>query len=382
MRMNRTGLVFLIVILIFSISLFTGCSKSSQEKCDVINIGVAQALSGPIAPYGESIRRGILLAIKQINERDYIGNGKKLEIFIEDTGGDKQKAISVFKKLITRDKVVAIIGPTLDNSAFAADPVAQKAGIPVIGSSTVAKEITDIGEYIFSTYFTESGIIANTISTLVGKRGMFRIAVMYGDNDQFTKNAYDYFTAALSSHNVTVLITETFAKGDTDFSTQLNKIKPLKPQAIIISGQAEESARIMIQARELGIADAYFVGGNGFYTSRLTRRAGKAAEGAIFGVVWHYLKATPENKQFIIDFGLAYTVDPDQFAAQSYTAVWILAEAIRRAGSSGSKAIRDQLALIRDFPSPLGKFSFDANRRPQHEPVVLIVRNTVFSLYE
>lgn len=384
MRIIRTGYVFLAVILIFNISLLSGCSKSgsSQGKGNVIKIGVAQALSGPISNYGDSVRKGITLAVKQINEREYIGAGKKIEIIVEDTGGDPGQAEDVFKKLITRNKVAAIIGPTSSASAFAADPLAQEAGIPVIGSSTVLTGITDIGDYVFRTCLPDNVIISNMISKLVEKRGMSRVSVMFGANDQFTKNAYYLFSAALDAEKVTILTAEPFARGDTDFSSQLKKIKALNPQAIIISGMAEEAARIMIQARELGINDAYFVGGNSFYTGRLTAIAGKAAEGALCGVAWFLLNPLPANKEFIKEFGSLFFVDPDQFSAQAYTAVWVLAEAIRNAGSFKSQAIRDQLTLIKNYPTPLGNFSFDVNREPRYEPVIIMIKNTVFSLFD
>ncbi|MBN2531445.1 MAG: ABC transporter substrate-binding protein [Spirochaetales bacterium] len=386
----KKGFIVLAVILFILVSLLNGCakSKSSQEDAGIIKVGVAQALSGPIAPYGESIRKGILLAIKQINEQEYAGKGIKIQLIIEDTGGDREQTTNVFKKFITRDKVAAILGPTLDDCAFTADPLAQNAGIPVIGSSTVAEGITDIGDCVFRTCHPESVIISNTILTLVEKRGMSGVAVMYGNNDQYTKNGFDFFSAALAANKVTVLTVEPFARGDTDFHTQLKKIKPLNPQAIITSALAEEAATIMIQAHELGMTDVYFVGGNGFNTRRLIQIAGKNAEGAVSGAAWFLHNPVPENKQFIKNFGSVYLMDPDQFAAHAYAAALVLAEAIRRTGFSLSSryikpgAIRDELSRIINFPTPLGNFSFDKNREPLYKPAVLIIQNTVFSLFE
>ncbi len=349
----------------------------------VIKVGAAHALSGPIALYGEPISQGIQLAVKQINEQAYLGENTTLEIVLEDTAGDKEQAIAVFEKLINQDGVVAILGPTLSNSAFAADPVAQEAGVPVIGSSNTASGITDMGDFVFRTSLPESAVIPNTLKVVSEARGLTKVAVMYGNDDQFTQSGYEVFAAALDDLGIEVVATETFAKGDTDFSAQLTKIKSLEPQAIVASALAEEAANIMTQARQLGIGeDVYFIGGNGFNSPKLAEIAGPAAEGAISGAAWFISSPTPANESFVEAYRAEYGSDPDQFAAQAYTAAWVLAEAIKNADSTDPAAIRDALNGVANFDTPLGSFGFTDNRDPDHTPVVLTVKDGVFALFE
>ena len=347
----------------------------------VIKVGAAHALSGPIAIYGQPIRQGIELAVKQINEQKYLGENTTLEVIFEDTAGTKEQAITAFEKLINQDQVAAILGPTLSNSAFAADPIAQEAGVPVIGSSNTATGITEMGDFVFRTSLPESAVIPNTIKVVKEARGLTKVAVMYGNDDQFTKSGYEVFAAALEAEGIEVLGTETFAKGDTDFSAQLTKIKALEPQAIVTSALAEEAANIMAQASQLGL-EVFFIGGNGFNSPKLAEIAGPAAEGAISGSAWFLSSPSPENVSFVEAYKAAYNADPDQFAAQAYTAAWVLAKAIKDAGSADRKAIRDALAQIKDFATPLGVFSFDEARDPLHTPVVLIVQDGKFALFE
>ncbi|MFN2165275.1 MAG: ABC transporter substrate-binding protein, partial [Anaerolineae bacterium] len=186
---------------------------------------------------------------------------------------------------------------------------------------------------------------------------------------------------ALADQGLEVVATETFAKGDTDFSAQLTKIKALEPQALLVSALAEEAANIMIQARQLGL-DVPIIGGNGFNSPKLAEIAGPAAEGAISGAAWNIGNPDPENQKFVEAYRAEYGSDPDQFAAQAYTAAWLMATAIKNAGSTDPAAIRDALAAIRDFPSPLGNYSFDENRNPVHTPVVLIVQEGQFAVLE
>ncbi|MCA9950450.1 MAG: ABC transporter substrate-binding protein [Anaerolineales bacterium] len=355
--------------------------EAPSVEAEVIKVGAAHALSGPIALYGEPISQGIQLAVAQMNAQNYLGEGKQIEVVYEDTAGDKEQAISVFEKLINQDGVVAILGPTLSNSAFAADPIAQEAGVPVIGSSNTASGITEMGDFVFRTSLPESAVIPNTLQVVADARGMQDVAVMYGNDDQFTQSGYEVFASSLENLGTNVVTTETFAKGDADFNAQLTKIKSLAPQAIIASALAEEAANIMSQARQQGI-EAYFIGGNGFNSPKLAEIAGDAAEGAISGAAWFIGNPTPENQTFVEAYRAEFGTDPDQFAAQAYTAAWVLGEAIKSANSTDPAAIRDALTAIQNLPTPLGEFSFDANRDPLHTPVVLIVKDGQFALFE
>jgi len=348
----------------------------------VITIGGAHALTGPIALYGQPIRNGIDLAVKQINESGFLGDAT-MEVVWGDTVGDKEQAINVFNKLINQDQVVGILGPTLSNSAFAADPVAQEAGTVVIGSSNTASGITDMGEYVFRTSLPESAVIPNTIEQTKAALGLEKVAVMYGNDDAFTKSGYDVFAQALADEGIEVLATETFAKGDTDFSAQLTKIQSLEPDAIVLSALAEEAANIMIQARQLGIPESVpFIGGNGFNSPKLFELGGEAANGAISGSAWNLSSTSAASQKFVADYEAEYGVKPDQFAAQSYTAAWAMATAIRNADSTDRAAIRDALDALGFIESPLGPFSFDDNRDPDHPPVVQVMSDGAFALFE
>lgn len=384
---------YLFVTAVLVMAFIVGCAQpasrsssagSTGQETNTIKVGAAHALSGPIALYGQPIQQGIELAVQEINAQNYLGDDVTLEVIFEDTAGNKEQAISAFEKLIEQDGVVAILGPTLSNSAFAADPVAQEAGIPVVASSNTANGITEMGEYIFRVSLPESSVIPNTLEVLAERRGLETVAVMYGNDDQFTQSGYEVFAAALAELDIAVVSTDTFARGDTDFSAQLTKIKSLNPQAIVASALAEEAANIMNQARtQLGFSEGvYFVGGNGFNSPVLAEIAGASAEGAISGAAWFIGSPVPENEAFVAAYRDAYGSDPDQFAAQSYTSAWVLAEAIRSAGAVEPAAIRDALAQIENFPTPLGDFSFDENRDPVHTPVVLVVRDGEFALFD
>jgi branched-chain amino acid transport system substrate-binding protein len=347
-----------------------------------VPIGAVWSLTGAGAVYGSSQQKAADLAVQEINGSGRLGQAK-LKLTTEDDRSTKEGAIAAFQKLLNRDKVVAIVGPTLSNSALAADPLAQEKKVVVLGVSNTAGGITEMGNYVFRDSLPESAVIPNTVKVTKDKFGYKKVAVLYGDDDAFTKSGYDVFEKALADNGVTILTTETFKKGDTDFSAQLTKIKALSPDAIVVSALAEEAAGIMSQGRQLGIpATVPFIGGNGFNSPQLARLAGPAAEGSISGAAWFISADTQANTTFVNAFKARYNADPDQFAAQAYSGVYLLAQAVKRAGSSDATAIREALAKTSNADVPLGTFSFTDQREPVHPPVVQIVKNGKFELFK
>jgi branched-chain amino acid transport system substrate-binding protein len=346
-----------------------------------IPIGAAWSLTGDAAVYGPSQKNAAALAVDEINKSGMLGDAK-LKLITEDDRSTKEGAITAFENLIKKDHVVAILGPTLSNSAKAADPIAQASKVVVIGVSNTAGGIVEIGDFIFRDSLPESVVQPNTVKATMDKLGYKKVAVMYGDDDVFTKAGYDVFSKELKAKGIQILTTETFKKKDTDFSAQLTKIRSLKPDQIIVSALAEEAAGIMSQGRQLGIPPSvHFVGGNGFNSPKLAQLAGAAAEGAISGAAWFVGNDTPGNKAFVEAYKGLYGSNPDQFAAQAYTGVYILAHAIKAAGKKDTQAIRDALAKTKDLDTVLGKFSFDAHRDPVHPPVVQIIKDGKFELF-
>jgi branched-chain amino acid transport system substrate-binding protein len=325
-----------------------------------IKIGVAAALTGNAAQYGVPIRKGFELAVREINDSGGVG-GTRLELIIEDEQGKKEEAINSFRKLIFQDKVLMLFGPTLSNSAQASDPVAQAAKTVVFGTSNTADGITSIGDYVFRNSVTERDILPVTLQSAVQKTGLKRVAVLYGNDDIFTKSGYDNFKKALQDLKIPVTATETFAKGDVGFKPQLTNIKAGNPDAIVLSALVAEGAPIMVQARQLGI-DLPFIGGNGMNSPRIFELAKNSSDNLWVGSPWSVESPTPENKQFIAAYQKAYQEMPDQFAAQAYDAMYIVAQALKKIKLIGKleadrKAVRDALPATQ-WTGATGPFRF------------------------
>jgi branched-chain amino acid transport system substrate-binding protein len=313
-----------------------------------IKIGVAEALTGNAAQYGVPIRKGFELALGEINGAGGI-HGNKIELIIEDEQGKKEEAINVFKKFIFQDKALMLFGPTLSNSAQASDPVAQAAKIVVFGTSNTADGISSIGNYVFRNSVTEADIIPITLKAAVKSAAIKKVAVLYGNDDIFTKSAYDNFAKALQAQKIPVVTTESFSKGDVDFKPQLTKIKASGADAIVLAALVSEGAPIMVQARQLGIA-LPFLSGNGMNSPRLFELAKDSSDGLWVGSPWSVESQAPENKRFLAAFQKVHNALPDQFSAQAYDAMYIVATALKKIKLTG-KLEADRAALRNVLPA-------------------------------
>jgi branched-chain amino acid transport system substrate-binding protein len=333
---------------------------SAVQAAEAIKIGVAEALSGGAAQYGISIRNGFQLAADEINAAGGV-NGSQIELVIEDDQGKKDEAINAFKKLIFQDKALMLFGPTLSNSAQAADPIAQASKIVVFGTSNTADGITTIGDHVFRNSVTEADVLPVTIRTAAKLANIKKVAVLYGNDDVFTKSGYDNFKKALEDQKMPVTTTETFAKGDVDFKAQLTKIKATHPDALVLSALLAEGAPIMVQARQLGL-NVPVIGGNGMNSVKVFDLAKGASDGLWVGSPWSIENRTPQNNSFIVAYTRKYSSAPDQFAAQAYDAMHIATEALKKVKLSGNLA-KDREAVQAALPAikwtgATGAFSF------------------------
>ena len=208
-----------------------------------------------------------------------------------------------------------------------------------------------------------------------------KVATIYDDTDLYSTDSSKVVRKALTANGVEILTTEAYQTGETDFSVQLTHIKESNPDAIFISALAPEMVKIMIQGRQLGIpTDVPFIVPD--LTKDEVAAAGDAAEGAIAFTSWTSTADTPGNRAFVQNYRAKYGTDPNPWAAQSYAALYILAEAIANAQSTDAVAIRDAFANTKNFDTVLGQFSFNAVGDAVYDLMVLTVQNGKFEVFE
>jgi branched-chain amino acid transport system substrate-binding protein len=364
------------------ISLFAAAASlllaGSARAETVVKIGAALSLTGPAAAYGAQQKTGILAAVEEVNKSGAL-KGVKLEAVIEDDASTKEQGIAVFQRFINKDKVSAIIGPTLSNTATAADPLAQGAKVPVVAvSNTAPKGITDIGDYIWRVSLTEGQVIPGALKRLQAKLGFKKAGMIYGNDDAFTQAGYNVMKGAVEALKLDVVGTQTFAKPDKDYTAQLTSLLAAKPEILIVSALVENASGIVAQARQLGWQGPIF-GGNGFNSPKLIANAGPASEGVYVGTAWNKVSTEAPNQAFLKNMA-ARGHEADQFCAQAWTGVMVIAEAIKLSGKGGRDDVRAGFLKVKDLPTPLGKFSFLESRDGNHDPALQVVKDGKFQI--
>ncbi|MCA1305687.1 ABC transporter substrate-binding protein [Microbacterium esteraromaticum] len=380
------------VFLSASVLVLAGCSSSdtgggasaeglngsgSGDSCVIdatVPVGAALSLTGGAASYGESQQMGLELALEHLNEKD----GVAYDLTVEDDGTDPRQAISVFEGFVSAGSS-AIIGPTLSNTAFQAQPIAQESGVPVLAISNTATGITAQGDFVFRDSLTEAQVIPQTIAAAKQNLGLEKVVVMYSNDDAFTESGVEVMQSALDDEGVEVLDTLTFSVKDTDFRSLLTAAKQQNPDAIVVSALIEAAIPLVTQARELGI-DQPIIGGNGFNNPQLMADAGEAAEGVIVGAAWNSASDSPENTAFMADFEEKFGSAPDQFAAQAYSGLLVIDHAVRTNCSGERSDVQSGLTQVTDLATPLGAISINSDRDAEHPAVVQIVKDGKFTV--
>ncbi|MBI5070002.1 MAG: ABC transporter substrate-binding protein [Deltaproteobacteria bacterium] len=362
--------------LLVAVALLPGLARAET----VVKIGAALSMTGPAAAYGAQQKAGILAAVEQINKSGTL-KGVKLEAVVEDDGSTKEQGIAVFQRFINKDKVAAIIGPTLSNTAYATNPLAQAAGVPVVAvSNTAPKGITDIGEWIWRVSLTEAQVIPGALKAAQQKLGFKSAGVLYGNDDAFTQGGYAVMKSALEAMGVKTVGTQTFAKPDRDYNAQLTQLLAQKPDILVVSALVENASGIVAQARQLGYQGP-ILGGNGFNSPKLIENAGKAAEGVLVGTAWNKVSGEKGNQDYLA-LMKAKGHEPDQFCTQAYVGVEVIAEAIRLSGKGTREGVKAGFLKLKGLVTPLGKFSFQQNRDGDHAPAVQVVKDGKFQIMQ
>jgi len=340
---------------------------SAWSQAQPIPIGFAVAQTGNVALAGQEQVLGAQIAEDFFNKQGGV-NGRHIKLIFQDAGSDEATAINAFQNLINVAKVVGIVGPSLSQQAFAADPIANRAKVPVIGPSNTAKGIAQIGEYVSRVSAPVAIVAPAAIKAALGINPKIRkVAVMYAQNDAFNKSETETFQSAVKdTFKLDLATVQTFQTTDTDFTAQVTNVLNVKPDLVIISGLQTDGANVVKQLRELGYK-GLIIGGNGLNTTNIFPICKAHCDGLLIAQAY-----SPEFKSKINDtFRSMYKdrqkKDPPQFSAQSFTAIQVFVEALRALDKKTPLAGLDLATLRVDlnkqlmqgtYDTPLGEISF------------------------
>ena len=360
MRKKSFLLILSAILVLVSLSGCTTKETSGGGSSDVIKIGVFEPMTGANAAGGEMTVEGIELAYAEVGEV----LGKKVELVIVDNKSDKVEAANAASKLIEQDKVVAIIGSYGSSLSMAAGDIVKNMQVPAVGCSPTNPLVTLNNDYYFRVCFIDpfqGTVMANYAFNDLGAKTAAIVQDVQNDYSVgLSKYFVDSFTA-LTGDAASIVTTTSYNAGDQDFSAQLTNIKQLNPDVIFAPGNYGESALLIKQARDLGI-NTPILGGDTWESPEFLSIGGEAVEGAVYST--HFTAESPVtevSKTFLNDYKEKYGKDANAFAALGYDAYMIIIDAITKANSADSVAIRDQLAKTTDFVGATGKITLDTN---------------------
>lgn len=349
---------------LFAGVLLSACSDSASDDDGTLNVevGVVQSLSGGASAYGTTALRGIELAIDEINAAD---DGVRMTLSLADDSSDVEAGTQAFQILSDR-RVAAIIGPTLSNVALAAMPVAQQAGVPVLGATTTAQGVTEIGDYVFRVALTEAVVVPATIERVHEESPIERTALIFDSTDAFSRSSADAMRQGIE--NIGASIEFEVDVSETPIEERLEELHGQELDAFLVTPLVEQSVPIVQALRGDGF-EQIIIGGNSFNTPEITQ-AGDAVNGAYVGAAWNPGLESEASERFVEAYRERFDEDPDLFAAQGYSAVYVLLDAVKRADSTNHAEIRDALAEVSSVETPLGNISMSDRREALHDPVV------------
>ena len=374
-----TRLVRPLSVLSLSLSLFLSLllplsATAATAAADPIKLGHYGSLTGKDAAFGVATRKGVLLAIEEINARGGV-LGRPLAYLVEDIQSKQGESATAVKKLVSRDKVVAVIGANASANSLEAAPVCQLAKIPMMAISSTNPRVTEVGDYIFRICFIDpfqGAVLAKFAATSLKAK---RVALLTAVNSPYSVGLSAVLRQDFTTRGGEIIGEQKYNEGEKDFRAQLTALRPLKPDVIAVTGFYTEAALICRQARSLGI-EVPFIGGDGWEAPQLIELGGKAVEGTYYSTYFSAENDAPEVRAFVKKFSARWNNEiPEAVSALGYDAVYLIAAAMTKAGTTEGPKLRDAIAATKNFPGVTGNTTIDEKRNSAKAAVMLTVKN-------
>jgi len=363
------------------VSLALGALACSGGKSggDVIVVGHVASMTGDTATFGRSADQGMRMAIEELNAAGGV-LGKKLELVTEDDRSVTEEARTAAQKLLQRDHVVALLGEVASSRSLAAAPEAQRAKVPMISPGSTNPKVTEVGDYVFRACFIDPFQGAVMARFAMNELHAKRLAILFDFKQDYSVGLAEFFRDTVKKNGGEIVADERYTSGDIEFRAQLTTIRAANPDAIFVPGYYTELGLIAKQARELGV-NVPLLGGDGWDSEKTLEIGGDAVEGYFFSTHYAADSDNPRVQEFVKRFAAKYGATPDAMAALGYDTAGILADSLKRAGTTDGAKLRDAIAATSGFDGVTGKISIDPNRNARKDAVVLQIRGGKFHYY-
>jgi len=379
--MKRTLVALLLIAnLLFALACERKGGPGAGSSSGPIVVGYYGDLTGRTSNFGQSTKNGVLMAADEINKAGGI-DGRQVQILSEDDEGRPEKAATVATKLIDQDRVIALLGEVASGNSLAAAPKAQAGHVPMISPSSTNPAVTQVGDYIFRVCFIDpfqGEVMAKfAFNTLKAKKA----AIMLDFNSPYSRGLTDFFEAAFKKFGGQIVNKQSYTQGDRDYKGQLTAIRSDNPDVIYVPGYYGEVGVIAKQAKQLGI-NVPLLGGDGWDATQLWDLGGDSLNGDFISNHYSVDDPSPAIQKFVGDYKGRYGRAPDALAALGYDAMRVLADSIKRAGTTEGAKLRDAIAQTKNFGGVTGTITIDAQRNAVKPAVVLKLQDRKYIYQE
>lgn len=367
--------------------LVSGCGggeKKAEQGGQEIVVGVNVEQTGNVANYGKSMLAGFELAVEEANKAGGI-DGKTIRVVVADNKSEPSESGNAATKIVTKDKVIVVVGPATSGCVAAEEPILTANKIPLIAPCATAPNITvdkdgKTKQFVFRACFIDpyqGEMMARfAAETLKVKK----VAILHDSSSDYSKGLSQVFTEKFKATGGKVLADEAFLAKDIDFKAALTKIKATNPEAIYVPGYYEEVAKIIKQAREVGLT-CPLLGSDGWDSPKLVEIAGKeATNGCYFTNAYTAEDKDPGVQKFISSYKAKYNKIPDVFAMEGYNSGLVLFNAIKTGKSTDGVKLAEALAKTKDLQVVNGKFSYDDKHNPITTALIIEMKDGVQTL--
>jgi branched-chain amino acid transport system substrate-binding protein len=367
---------------VLSLTLF-GCPPKTGETTGTaaapaggeILVGEYGSLTGPQATFGVSTHNGIMIALDEINAAGGI-NGRKLKVITEDDQSKQEEAATAVTKLISQNNVVAVIGEVASSASLAAAPICQQNKVPMITPSSTNEDVTKKGDYIFRMCFIDNyqgEQLAVFAANPKAENGLAAktAAILTDVKSDYSTGLAKVFEQTFTSRGGKIVARASYANGDSDFKSQLTSVKATNPDILFVPGYYTDIGQIAIQARDLGLQQP-LIGGDGWESPKLIEIGGKSLEGCFYSNHYFADDPAPAVREFVQKYEQRFGQKPDSLSALGYDSAMVLADALRRAGSTDGPALRDAIAQTKGHAGVTGTINVGPDRNPIGKKLVIV----------
>jgi branched-chain amino acid transport system substrate-binding protein len=348
-------------------------TRAAVPTGEPVKLGFFMSLTGRDASFGEAALRGARLAVDDLNTAGGIF-GRPVELVVEDNRSLPGESATAAKKLIARDKVVALIGECASARTLEAAPVAQAAGIPLVTPASTNPRVTAVGDCIFRVCFADPFQGAILATYAYKNLGLRRAALLIDSTAPYSVGLAEVFAKTFTALGGKIVASQKYSGDAKDFRAQLTAIRSTKADAIFLPGYYVAAGLAAQQARELGLR-ATLLGGDGFEAPQLLEIGGAALEGTVYSTHYSAESQAPASRRFVAAYQARHGSVPVGLAALTYDAIHLVADAARRAGTTERTALKQALAATRDFPGITGRTSLNEHRDAIKDAAIIAVRS-------